>query len=182
MYAPGTFEEAWKPVWGTETGRIAHSTIEPFPWVFPDWTPPAEQLLPPSFAPGTRSGRKGPLSPEQVKYEWRRLIDLESSIAALGYRPHVFGGVRGHFLVDDAGSGDYVFAVEEGQHRAAVVAARGDSSIVVQAKRLKMPVVCISDVKDPFARMSAKACLDPEFAVLRNQFVAECFGFDSPRL
>ena len=113
------------------------SDLEPWrlPWRLQDRpkAPPGEWGLP------AEEGLAfwGPCSERKIALEMRRLTEARDGIAAKGFAPETYGEIEGHVLTDGTRA---VFFVMGGKHRAAVLAARGDSHIRVafRAERLAL--------------------------------------------
>lgn len=177
VYAPENLDEAWAPVYGDESTAIAQTAIDVWPWCYPSTGSHAELLhtLVPNSRPGARTGRKGPLSREQVEFEWERLCAVNESIRTFGFQQGFFGGILGH-LLHDGTSGAWVFVVEQGQHRAAVLAYRGWQRVPVRLARARGAIIDVNDIADATSQNAAKSCLDPINVALRQRLVTATFS------
>lgn len=177
VYAPANLDEAWAPVYGAESTAIAQTAIDVWPWRYPSTGSHAELLhtLVPNSRPGARTGRKGPLSREQVEFEWERLCAVNESIRTLGFQQRFFGGILGH-LLHDGTSGAWVFVVEQGQHRAAVLAYRGWQRVPVRLAQARGAIIDVNDIADATSQNAAKSCLDPINVALRQRLVTATFS------
>lgn len=96
------------------------------PWFVPP--PPNDDPFHPEFPSG--SPLTGPLTDAEARAEWRRLKARVRSVREYGYQPRMFP--RGLITVSVLRcDGTERYLVRHGQHRAAILAAMGESTIEV---------------------------------------------------
>lgn len=130
------FYEGFQPVNLAERYRIASGETGAdlplwwFPWIYPmgKLKPKGEEGLGPEHGFSTY----GPVTPEKLALEVRRLDFARRSIAKAGYRPDIHDDISGFFLKRGE---EFRFVVRGGKHRAAVLAATGAETLPVRMKR-----------------------------------------------
>ena len=119
-------------------------------WLVPAWEVPwiqrVARLPPPGecgLGPEHGVSFYGPVSPDKLALEYRRLVELRAAIQNGGYQPGLYGDIDGYFMLDQ--QGQYRFFVRGGKHRAAVLAHLGWTHVPVVFKREWPRVVRLRD-------------------------------------
>lgn len=171
-YGPRSFSETWYPLPSSRGQPPGQFRIHPWPWTLGNQATLDNEFAPAEGRAGAVTGRLGPLSPDQVRYEWRRLRAVQFTVKLFGLRLDQ-DLIAGHFLASDQ---DWVFVVEEGQHRAAVLAACGQETIPARLARPEQGVTALNSVTNAFGCASALACLDPVGVEMRRELIRQCFS------